>query len=106
MKNMKTLIAPASLLLSLVLALTPSIASAQFNSNEGNDPFKRAATGDTSGLLNLINQAQINGKTNPNYANEQREQVTSATEDFRALQLKALRDHQKKADPATAVAPK
>ena len=88
---MKTLIVPTSLLLSLALLL-PSIASAQLNSGESNDPFKRAATGDTSGLLNLINQAQINGKVNPNYSTEQREQIKSATDDFRVLQLQVLRD--------------
>jgi hypothetical protein len=96
----------SSLLLGLSLTLVPSIASAQFGSNEGGDPFKRAATGDTSGLLNLLNQAQLNGKSNPNYANEQREQVTSATDDFRALQLKALRDRQKQAPANAVVAPK
>ena len=100
---MNKLIAPASVVLAWSLALIPSIASAQFGSSDSSDPFKRAATGDTSGLLNLLNQAQLNGKLNPNYATEQREQVTLATEDFRALQLKALRDRQKKADPATAV---
>lgn len=94
---MKALITPAVLLLSLSLSLIPSIASAQLGSNEGGDPFKRAATGDTSGLLNLLNQAQLNGKNNPNYSNEQREQITSATEDFRTLRLQMLRDRQKKA---------
>jgi hypothetical protein len=103
---MKTFISPASLLLGLALLLIPSIASAQSNSNEGGDPFKRAATGDTSGLLNLINQAQINGKINPNAIAEQREQIDSATKDFQTLRLQMLRDRQKKAatDPAT-VAP-
>ena len=88
---MKTLIVPTSLLLGLALLL-PSIASAQLNSGESGDPFKRAATGDTSGLLNLINQAQINGKINPNYSTDQREQIKSATDDFRVLQLQVLRD--------------
>jgi hypothetical protein len=108
---MNKFIASAGLLLSLSLALMPSIASAQSNSDEGGDPFKRAATGDTSGLLNLINQAQLNGKTNPNYRSEQREQITSATEDFRALRLKMLTDRNKNAttDPgvvAPVVSPK
>jgi hypothetical protein len=57
-------------------------------------------------LLNLINQAQINSKINPNYASQQREQITSATEDFRSQQLKVLRDRNKKVASPTVVTPK
>jgi hypothetical protein len=107
---MKLSIRPAYLILGLALVLMPTIASAQSdtfgNSGDQRDAFGRAATGDTSGLLNLINQAQINSKINPNYANQQREQITSATEDFRSQQLKVLRDQNKKAVPTTVVAPK
>lgn len=103
---MKTFLTPACLLLGLSLALIPTIASAQFPSAEGGDPFKRAATGDTSGLLNLINQVQLNGKINPNYSNEQREQLNSATKDFRALQLQVLREQNKKTPVTGVVAPK
>jgi hypothetical protein len=107
---MKLFIRPASLLLGLSLVLMPTIASAQpdtfGNSGDQRDAFGRAATGDTSGLLNLINQAQINSKINPNYASQQREQITSATEDFRSQQLKVLRDQNKKAVPTTSVTPK
>lgn len=102
---MKTLLTPAYLLLGLSLALIPTIASAQFPSAEGGDPFKRAATGDTSGLFNLINQVQLNGKINPNYSSEQREQLNSATQDFRALQLQVLREQNKKATTTPVVAP-
>ncbi len=102
---MKALISPAVLLLSLALSSIPSIASAQLNSNEGGDPFKRAATGDTSGLFNLINQAQLNGKVNPNAIAEQREQIDSATKDFQALRLQMLRDRQKKAATTPVGAP-
>jgi hypothetical protein len=108
---MKLLLTSVSLLLGLSLALIPTIASAQSNGTFGSgsdnrDPFNRASTGDTSGLLNLINQAQLNSKTNPNYSNEQREQLNSATEDFRARQLQVLRDRNKKTAPATVVKPK
>ena len=88
----------------------PTVASAQTdtfgNGGDQRDVFGRAAAGDTSGVLNLINQAQLNSKTNPNYASQQREQITSATEDFRSQQLKVLRDRNKKAVFAPVVAPK
>ncbi|WP_373540276.1 hypothetical protein [Chamaesiphon sp.] len=109
MKN----ILPISLAIGLSLSLIPTIASAQFNntfdgnSGDNRNPFSRANNGDTSGLLNLINQAQLNGKINPNYSNEQREQLNSATEDFRARQSQALRDRNKKTTaPTTIVQPK
>jgi hypothetical protein len=104
---MKLLLTPASLLLGLSISLIPTIASAQTdgfgNSGDNRDPFSRASTGDTSGLLQLINKTQINGTYNPNYSKEQREQLDSATEDFRAQQMRALRDRNKKATPATGV---
>jgi hypothetical protein len=107
---MKLFIRPAALLLGLSLVLIPTIASAQSdtfgNGGDQRDAFGRAATGDTSGLLNLINQAQINSKINPNYASQQREQITSATEDFRSQQLKVLRDRNKKVASPTVVTPK
>ncbi len=102
---MKTLIKSSCLFLSLSLALIPTIASAQFSNNEGGDVFKRAATGDTGGLLNLLNQVQLNGKNNPNSSTEQREQIRSATEDFRLLQMQALQQRSKKAIVAPIVVP-
>ena len=102
---MKTLIKSSCLLLSLSLSLIPTIASAQFSNNEGGDVFKRAATGDTGGLLNLLNQVQLNGKNNPNSSSEQREQIRSATEDFRLLQMQALQERNKKATVAPVAAP-
>jgi hypothetical protein len=106
---MKRFLTPACLLLGLSLSLIPSIASAQYNNTfngggDNRDPFSRASGGDTSGLLNLINQAQINSKNNPNYESEQREQLNSATQDFRTRQLQELRRNKKV--PATNVQPK
>jgi hypothetical protein len=106
---MKLFITPICLLLSLSVPLISTIASAQSNDTLGSggdnrDPFNRASTGDTSGLLNLINQAQLNSQRNPNYGKDQREQLNSATEDFRARQLQVLRERNKKTAPAT-VAP-
>jgi hypothetical protein len=108
---MKLFLTPVCLLLGLSLALIPTIASAQSNNTFGNggdnrDPFNRASGGDTSGLLNLINQAQLNSKTNPNYSSDQQKQLNSATEDFRANQLRVLRERNKKAAPAPVTQPK
>ena len=102
---MKIFIKSSCLLLSLSLALIPTIASAQFSNNEGGDVFKRAATGDTGGLLNLLNQVQINGKTNPNAASDQREQIKSATEDYQALQRQAFQQLKKKSIVTPVVVP-
>ncbi len=108
---MKPFLTPIYLLLGLSLSLIPTVASAQATGTFGNngdnrDPFSRASTGDTTGLLNLINQAQLNSNSNPNYSNEQRDQLNSATQDFRTRQLQVLRDRNKKTVPATVVKPK
>ena len=105
---MKLLLTPICLLLGLSVTLVPTIASAQYNNTfDGNsdnrDPFSRASGGDTSGLLNIINQAQLNGRNNPNYGAEQRDQINSATADFRAERLRLLRERNKKTAPATTI---
>ena len=104
---MKLFINPVYLVLGLSLALMPTIASAQFDNagsgSDNRDPFNRAGAGDTSGLLQLINQAQLNSQRNPNYSNDQREQLNSATEDFRARQLQVLRERNKKNTPASII---
>ena len=104
---------PISVAIGLCLSLIPTIASAQYNntfdgnSGDNRNPFSRATNGDSSGLFNLINQAQLNSKSNPNYINEQRDQLNSATEDFRARQRQALSDRNKKTvAPTTVVQPK
>ena len=106
---MKLFITPICLLLGLSISLMPTIASAQYDNStfgDNRDPFNRANSGDTSGLLNLINQAQLNRSINPNYSKEQREQLNTATEDFRASQLRALRARNNKTNAAPVVAPK
>ena len=105
---MKLLLTPICLLLGLSVTLVPTIASAQYNntfggSSDNRDPFSRASGGDTSGLLHLINQAQLNGKSNSNYGAAQSDQINSATEDFRAQRLRLLREGNKKTAPATTI---
>jgi hypothetical protein len=96
------------LILGCTIALIPTVALAQSdpfgNGGDNRDPFNRAASGDTSGLMQLLNQAQLNGsRNNPNYINEQREQLNSATDDFRARQLQVLRQSAKKTPTAAPV---
>ena len=81
------------LLLGCTVALMPAVTVAQsVGGGDQRDPFNRAQNGDASGLMQLINQSQLNGKNNdPNYANTQREQLNSATDDFRSRQLQSLR---------------
>jgi hypothetical protein len=103
---MKLFLTSTAILLGVTAALTPSIASAQINNGFGNsgdnrDPFSRAGSGDTSGLMQLLNQAQLNGRNNPNAIADQQGQIDSATADFRARQMQVLRERNKKAAPAT-----
>ncbi len=109
---MKRFITPVSLLLGVALAAMPTVAVAQYNgsfgsSSDNRDPFSRAGSGDTSGLLNIINQAQLNSKNNPNYGAEQNARINEATEDFRARQMQVLRERNRKSTTtAPVVAPK
>jgi hypothetical protein len=101
---MKLFLTSTTILFGLTVALVPTIASAQYNGGFGNsgdnrDPFNRASSGDTSGLMQLLNQAQLNGRSNPNATNEQQEQLNSATADFRARQMQVLKDRSKKTAP-------
>ena len=85
------------LLLGCTVALMPTTTLAQsVGGGDQRDPFNRASNGDASGLMQLINQSQLNGKNNdPNYANTQKEQLNSATEDFRSRQFQSLRQQLK-----------
>lgn len=109
---MKLPLTIASLLVGMTIAIAPTIASAQTaggfgNSGDNRDPFSRATNGDTSGLLNMLNQVQSNTGRNPNYAVEQQQQINSASSDFRARQLEAIRARNKqKITPVTGVSPK
>jgi hypothetical protein len=86
------------LALGCTAALIPALTLAQsVSGGDQRDPFSRASNGDASGLMQLINQYQINGKNNDaNYADTQREQLNSATADFRARQLQSLRQQRNK----------
>jgi hypothetical protein len=103
---MKLFLTSTAILCGLTVALVPSMASAQYNGGFGNsgdnrDPFSRAGAGDTSGLMQLLNQAQLNGRTNPNATADRQGQIDSATADFRARQMQVLKERNKKTTPAT-----
>lgn len=105
-------IAATALLLGSMLTLVPAIASAQStggfgNSGDNRDPFNRASSGDSSGLFKLLNEAQLNGfGKNASTSSERDAQISAETADFRTRQLQLLRDRNKKATPATVIAPK
>jgi hypothetical protein len=108
MMQISRILTSTCLLLGCTVALVPSITLAQsIGGGDQRDPFSRASNGDASGLMQLINQSQLSGKNNdPNYADTQREQLKSATEDFRARQLQSLRQQRnQKNTPANPAKP-
>jgi hypothetical protein len=91
------------LLLGYTITLMPTVTLAQsadgFGGDRDRNPFSRAAAGDTAGLMQFLNQARLNGKAkDSNYA---KDQINSATEEFRARQLEALRKSSKKISNTT-----
>ncbi len=102
MLKTSSLLTVGSLILGCI-TLIPTVTFAQSTGGFGNagdsrDPFNRAASGDTSGLLQLLNQAQAGARRNDlEYSKGQQEQIDLATEDFRARQLQALRQKNKSA---------
>jgi hypothetical protein len=73
-------------------------AMAQNNtSGDNRDPFARASTGDTGGLLQLLHGLQTGAiRNDPEFARQQQQQVSSSTAAFRAEQLRRLRAQQQK----------
>jgi hypothetical protein len=98
MLQISRILTSTCLLLGCTVALIPSITLAQsIGGGDQRDPFNRASNGDASGLMQLINESQLNGKNkDPNYANTQREQLNSATDDFRLRQRQSLIEQRKK----------
>ncbi len=99
------------LLMGCTISLMPTITLAQSADGFGGDgdrnPFSRAAAGDTAGLMKLINEAQLNGKVKgSSYVDSQKDQINSATEEFRVLQLQALQQERNRKSGAAVAAPK
>jgi hypothetical protein len=91
-------------LMSFALALASASAGivapamAQTNtSGDNRDPFSRAATGDTGGLMQLLHGVQTGAiRNNAEFERQQQQQVSSSTASFRAEQLRRLRAQQQK----------
>jgi hypothetical protein len=75
-----------------------SPAMAQSNtSGDSRDPFVRASTGDTGGLMQLLHGVQTGAIRNDSeFVRQQQQQVSSSTASFRAEQLRRLRAQQQK----------
>lgn len=103
--NQPRLLTTSCLVLGWIATLMPVMAHAQSvfdaNSSDNRNPFGRASAGDTSGLMQLINEAQIRGKSKPLSLEAQKEQITSATDDFRQHQRQLLRQKLKSSAPST-----
>ncbi len=73
----------------------PGLAQVNSTSGEYRDPFSSASQGDTTGLLRILNGLQ-NGKltSEQDFLTQQRVELTGSTQDFRAQQLRRLREQQ------------
>jgi hypothetical protein len=98
MMQISRILTATCLLFGCTVALIPAVTIAQsVGGGDQRDPFSRASNGDASGLMQLINEYHLNGKNNDRkYADTQREQLNSATEEFRARQLQSLREQRNK----------
>jgi|APDOM4702015118_1054815.scaffolds.fasta_scaffold928184_1 hypothetical protein len=79
---------------SLAVVSQPSFAQLN-NSGDNRDPFSRASQGDTTGLLSVLHNLQ-NGskKSEGEFLSQQRQQLSGSAQDFRAEQLRLLRERQ------------
>ena len=83
--------------------LTEQPASAQGafgtsgDSSDARDPFSRASSGDTSGILQLLRNAQNGKLRDPSeFSREQSQQISGAASNFKAEQLRRLQAQQAK----------
>jgi hypothetical protein len=81
------------LLVGGMVCTTPAFA--QNASGDARDPLSRAAAGDQGGLLQLLHNVQNGRQTTPEEFNRQQNQrIAGSTQDFRAEQLRRLREQQ------------
>jgi hypothetical protein len=78
--------------------LTGQPASAQSvfgNSGDSRDPLSRASSGDTGGILQLMQSLQNGKLRDPSeFSREQGQRITGAASDFKAEQLRRLQAQQ------------
>jgi hypothetical protein len=92
------------LVTSCAISMMPLASFAQdFPTSDNRDPFSRAASGDTSGLMQLINRAQSNGR--PVSRSAQNQQIDAAAEDFRQRQIRAWQERKNKTKVITPATP-
>jgi hypothetical protein len=85
----------AGLVVGAVALLTSSPAIAQNNSGDSRDPFARAASGDTTGVLQLMQNLQNGKQRDPNVvATEQQQQIAGTAASFREEQMRRIRAQQ------------
>jgi hypothetical protein len=77
--------------------VSPAMAQTTNTSGDNRDPFARASTGDTGGLMQLLHGVQTGAIRNDSeFVRQQQQQVSSSTANFRAEQLRRLRAQQQK----------
>jgi hypothetical protein len=98
MKKLQSL-TNSCLILGCIVTLMPLTVHAQGvfenNSSDNRNPFGRASAGDTSGLMQLINEAQIRGKSKTITAEEQQKRIDEDTADFLSYRRKLLLQQRK-----------
>jgi hypothetical protein len=79
-----------------LLTSQPASAQGAFgNSGDSRDPLSRASSGDTGGILQLIQNAQNGKQRDPGeFSREQNQKITDAASVFRAAQLRRIQAQQ------------
>jgi hypothetical protein len=80
----------------LLLTAQPASAQSVFgNSGDSRDPLTRASSGDTGGILQLLQNLQNGQLRDPSaFSREQSQKIDGATSDFKAEQLRRLQAQQ------------
>jgi hypothetical protein len=88
------------LLVSGVFCTLPASAQSVVGSSDARDPFSRAASGDNGGLMQLLHTVQNGRLTSSEEFNRQQQQrIAGSTQDFRAEQLRRIREQQQQKKP-------
>jgi hypothetical protein len=97
------------LVLGCIVTLLPLTVHAQGafdnNGSDNRNPFGRASAGDTSGLMQLINEVQIRGKSRVITAEEQQQRIAEDSNDFRTHQRKLLLQQRQNLNKNTTATP-
>ncbi len=85
---------------SLTALSQPSFAQSSFGGGDSRDPFSSAASGDSTGLLRLLNGIQ-NGKqtSEKDFLSQKQTQLSGSAEDFRTQQRIRLQQKKQQSQP-------